>query len=315
MTKAIQLLAIALALALPSTASAAPLLRADITVLAPVVTVGDMFDDAGALAEKALFRAPLPGTTGNVDLAALRTAAARIGLVSFEANGLSQVRVSRAANLVDETLLASLIVENLNARDIVTPGMRVDTLFSRPIDPLQVEVSDFPARLDNLRYFPGNGSFSARFMLAGHKQPLDVSGTMEMSVEVPHLAASLPAGTILAPEHIVMRGVSIRQADAAAPANIDQLVGKSLNRQSREGMLLRAGDVSTPLAVAKNELVTIYYRQGPLTLTVKGQAVTGAARGAPLQVLNLSSRRAVSAIAVAPGAVEVSTSAMTLAGL
>jgi flagella basal body P-ring formation protein FlgA len=306
MTKAIHLLAIALALALPSTASAAPLLRADITVLAPVVTVGDMFDDAGALAEKALFRAPLPGTTGNVDLAALRTAAARIGLVSFEANGLSQVRVSRAANLVDE---------NLNARDIVTPGMRVDTLFSRPIDPLQVEVSDFPARLDNLRYFPGNGSFSARFILAGHKQPLDVSGTMEMSVEVPHLAASLPAGTILAPEHIVMRGVSIRQADAAAPANIDQLVGKSLNRQSREGMLLRAGDVSTPLAVAKNELVTIYYRQGPLTLTVKGQAITGAARGAPLQVLNLSSRRAVSAIAVAPGAVEVSTSAMTLAGL
>ena len=44
---------------------AAPVLRADITVSAPVVTVGDMFEDAGVLAEQPLFRSPLPGTTGS----------------------------------------------------------------------------------------------------------------------------------------------------------------------------------------------------------------------------------------------------------
>ncbi|MHB1110696.1 MAG: flagellar basal body P-ring formation chaperone FlgA, partial [Devosia sp.] len=62
-----------------STASAAPVLRADITVISEIVTVGDMFEDAGALAEKALFRAPLPGTTGMVSLDAVRQAAALVG--------------------------------------------------------------------------------------------------------------------------------------------------------------------------------------------------------------------------------------------
>lgn len=79
--------------------------------------------------------------------------------------------------------------------------------------------------------------------------------------------------------------------------------------------MLKASDVSTPLTVAKNDPVTIYYRQGPLTLTVKGQAVTGAAQGAGLQVLNLMSKRVISAVAIAPGAVEVTAAPMTLAGL
>ncbi len=314
--KAAQILTAALALALPcGMAHAAPLLKADVLVVDPIVTIGDLFDDAGVLAETPLFRAPLPGTTGNVDVATLRTATTRAGLTDFDFNGLSHVSVSRAANVVDETLLASLIAEDLGARDIIIPGMQANTLFTKPIDPMQVEVSDYPARLENLRYLPGNGSFSARFMLAGRSQPLDVTGTVELSIEAPHLASTLPAGTVLMPEHIVMRPVSLRQADAAAPLSVEQLVGKSLNRQSREGMLLKASDVSTPITVAKNDLVTIYYRQGPLTLTVKGQAVTSASKGAPLQVLNLMSRRAVSAIAIAPGAVEVSTSAVTLAGL
>ena len=59
-----------LAFALVATAAqAAPVLRSEVTVNHPVVTVGDMFDDAGAAAEEALFRAPLPGTSGLVGLA------------------------------------------------------------------------------------------------------------------------------------------------------------------------------------------------------------------------------------------------------
>jgi len=61
--------------------------------------------------------------------------------------------------------------------------------------------------------------------------------------------------------------------------------------------------------------VTIYFRQGPMTLTVKGQAITGATIGGPLQVLNLMSKRIISATAIAAGAVEVSADPLALAGL
>lgn len=314
--KTMRSLVLALTLSLSATtAFAAPVLRADITVNDPVVTVGDMFEDAGVLAEQPLFRSPMPGTTGNVDLAAIRSATARIGLTRFEVNGLAQVRVSRAAAVVDHDLLAGLIAEDLRSRGILGEGMSANTLFATPVDAINVAATGVPARLDNLRYLPGNGTFSARFQLAGIDRPLDISGSIEISIEAPHLLAGLPAGTVLRPEHIVMRPLPIQQADAQGVAGLNQLVGMALNRQSRDGMLLRASDVSVPLAVAKNDLVTIYYRQGPMTLTVKGQAVTGAAEGAPLQVLNLVSRRVISATVVAPGAVEVTAAPITLAGL
>jgi flagellar basal body P-ring formation protein FlgA len=304
-----------LAFALSSSVYAAPILRADILVTDAVVTVGDMFDDAGSLAEQPLFRSPRPGTTGNVDIAAVRTATARIGLTQFEVNGLTQVRVSRSAAIVDEDLLASLIADDLRARGILSTGMTADMRFSLPIEPINAETGEAPAHLDNLRYLPGNGTFSARFSIAGFAQPLDLSGSVAISIEAPHLAASLPAGTVLGPQHIVMRPVPVQQADAQGVASLDQLVGMALNRQSREGIMMRASDVSVPLAIARNDLVTIFYRQGPMTLSVKGQAISGAAQGAPVQVLNLISRRVISATAIAPGAVEVSTAPITLAGL
>ena len=92
-------------------------------------------------------------------------------------------------------------------------------------------------------------------------------------------------------------------------------IGKALKRSSRDGMVLKGSDVTVPLTVAKNDLVTIYFRKGPMTLTVKGQAITGGTIGAPVQVLNLMSKRVISATALAAGAVEVSNDPLTLAGL
>ena len=70
-----------------------------------------------------------------------------------------------------------------------------------------------------------------------------------------------------------------------------------------------------PLLISKNDPVTIYFRKGPMTLTVKGQAVTGAASGGLVQVLNLMSKRVISATAISAGAVEVSADPLAVAGL
>ncbi len=114
---------------------------------------------------------------------------------------------------------------------------------------------------------------------------------------------------------IEMRPVSLKGGNSNGFAAADQLIGMQLNRQSREGMLLKPVDVSTPTLIARNDLVTIYYRQGPMTLTVKGQAITDATSGGPLQVLNLMSKRVITAKALAAGAVEVSNDPLALAGI
>ncbi|MDB5614591.1 MAG: flgA [Devosia sp.] len=300
---------------LANVAWAAPTLRADITVTAPVVTMADMFDDAGDLAATALFRAPNPGTSGNVPLKDITAALARIGVLQFEAEGLDNVRVTRSAAIIDEAALSDLIAADLKTRGILGTGMTLDTLFASPVASINAEAVAEPAKVLSLRYLPGNGAFSARFSIAGVDQPLDVSGTIELMIEAPHITSNLPAGTLLSAENITMRPVSVRFVEGAGVARLEDVVGKSLVRQSREGMMLRPTDVTTPLVVSKNDSVTIYFRKGPMTLTVKGQAITSAASGSPVQVLNLMSKRVISATVIAPGAVEVGADPLAVAGL
>jgi flagella basal body P-ring formation protein FlgA len=300
---------------LATAAGAAPLLKSDIVVNAAVVTLGDMFDDAGLMAEQPLFRAPEPGTTGQVSLAEIDAALGRAGIALFDANGLESVRVSRAATIVDEAMLTQLIAADLAERGIITDEMSVDTLFARAVAPIKAEAVAEPASVVNLRYLPGSGAFTARFAIAGLPQPLDVSGSIELLIAVPHLAASLPAGTVLSPDAIQMRPVALKYVESTGVARLEDLVGKALLRQSREGMMLRAVDVAVPQLVAKNDFVTIYFRKGPMTLTVKGQAITGAAEGGRVQVLNLMSKRVINAAVLSAGAVEVTADPLALAGL
>ncbi|MBE0578392.1 flagellar basal body P-ring formation chaperone FlgA [Devosia sp.] len=303
------------ALLLSGAAWAAPVLKSDIVVTAPIVTIGDMFDAAGPIAEQPLFRAPNPGTSGMVSVTDIVAALARIGIEEFETGGLDGVRVSRAAAVIDEAVLTDLITADLSARGIISKGMTVDTLFSVPVKPLNAEAVAEPASVISLRYLPGSGAFTARFAIAGIEQPLDVSGSIELMIAAPHINASLPAGTLLSADNIEMRPVPLKFVESTGVARLEDVVGKSLVRQSREGMMLKATDVSVPLLISKNDAVTIYFRNGPMTLTVKGQAVTGAAAGGLVQVINLMSKRVISATAISAGAVEVSADPLALAGL
>lgn len=302
-------------LLLSGAAWAAPVLKSDIVVTAPIVTIGDMFDAAGPVAEQPLFRAPNPGTSGMVSVTDIVAALARIGIEEFETGGLDGVRVSRAAAIIDEAVLTDLITADLAERGIISRGMTVDTLFSVPVKPLNAEAVAEPASVISLRYLPGSGAFTARFAIAGIEQPLDVSGTIELMIAAPHINASLPAGTLLSADNIEMRPVPLKFVESTGVARLEDVVGKTLVRQSREGMMLKATDVSVPLLISKNDAVTIYFRNGPMTLTVKGQAVTGAAAGGLVQVINLMSKRVISATAISAGAVEVSADPLALAGL
>jgi flagella basal body P-ring formation protein FlgA len=309
------LIAAAFAALLTGTALAEPVLKPDITVKAEIVTVGDMFADAGIFAEEALFLAPRPGTVGTVPIETVDAAAERIGFTGYTTQGLASVRVTRAATAIGEADLKALIEADLDARGILTEAMSAQTVFSNPFTPVNAAAVADPLDLVVLRYRPGNGSFSARFTAAGIETPIDITGTIDLMIEVPHLAAALPSGTILQESDIVMRAVPLRYADSAGYASRDQIIGMALQRQSREGMMLKAGDVAEPELVARNDTVTIYYRSGAMTLTVRGQALNGAAKGEPVDVLNLMSKRVISTTVIARGAVEVRSGALAVAGL
>jgi flagella basal body P-ring formation protein FlgA len=305
----------ALVAGLAGTAFAAPVLKSDVVVSSSVVTVGDMFDDAGARAEEALFRAPAPGLAGMVSLDAVRSAATRIGLVDYDTAGVEQVRVSRSGTVIDEAMLTALVAQDLSNRGIAGPGMSVEAVFDVPFDDVTAASVDTPAQLVSLRYLPANGTFSARFSIAGQDKPVDVNGKINLMVEVPHLVSNLAAGAILTPADIEMRKVTVQMAESNGLADISQLVGKQLQRQSRQGMMLRPADVVEPQLVSRNETVTVYFRAGAMTLTVKGQALNAAAKGQDVAVLNLTTKKVVHGQAMSQGAVEINSTDLNVAGL
>src|SRR5262245_18255107 len=114
---------------LETAATAAPTLRTDVSVVGAIVTVGDMFDESGSRADHPLIRSPAPGTSGLVSLEAVRTAAAKAGLIDYSDEGVDQVRVERPVTVIGPTELADLVTADLAARGVLPSGVEAVTRF------------------------------------------------------------------------------------------------------------------------------------------------------------------------------------------
>jgi flagella basal body P-ring formation protein FlgA len=292
---------------LASPALASPTLKPDVVVTAPVVTVGDMFDDAGDLAGAAIFRAPAPGTTGIVAVADIRRAAALAGLDTFDTLGLETIRVARASTVIGADDLARLIQQNLADRGLIAGKVTARVDFARTDFALNAEVVPNPAELLDLRYSPSGRAFTARFHVAGIDQSFDLTGNIELMTTAPRLIGNQPAGTILAPADFEQAAVPLAVATAGGYADLDQLLGKQLLRQSQGGIMLKPTDVADPTVVKRNDLVTVVLRVGAMTLTVKGISLGTVAAGQPVDVLNTTTKKVLHGIAQADGSVAIVT--------
>lgn len=296
-----------LMLALPVLAT--PVLKASVTVSSAIVTVGDLFSGAELLAEKPLFRAPEPGTAGDVSLTAIRTAAARVGLAQFDNPGFLSVNVARAGTLVTAQMLRGSISNWLRTQGFISPQIGADVSFSQPLTRLYSADPANPVQIEDVRYDPNSGLFTARFGISGTKAPLVLSGRVQRMIEAPYLAQSVTAGAILSANDIEMRRVPLSLARNGELPDLAQLVGKQLKRPTRAGVLLTDSMVTEPQLVSRNEQIILVYKTGPLTLTARGRALNAAAKGGDVSVMNLVSNKVVTGTATSDGTVTIGLSA------
>lgn len=307
-------LSLTAALLVASQAIANPALRSDVTVTGDVVTVGDMFDDAGDLGDTAIFRAPAPGTTGTVALADIQNAARLIGLTDFDAAGLTSIRVARASTLVDASALDKLIAAKLLATGSLPDGAIPQISFDIADLGFNAAAVAIPASLVSLRYSPTSPGFAARFTIAGIEQPIDLTGTIMLMTDAPKLVSNIAAGTLLQTSDFTMARVPLATAQAGGYADLDQLVGKQLLRSTHSGVSLRPADVGEQTVVMRNSLVTVLFHQGAMTLTVRGVAVMSASAGQPVDVLNSVTKKILHGVAQPDGTVSIDAP-VTVAGL
>lgn len=103
-----------------------------------------------------------------------------------------------------------------------------------------------------------------------------------------------PVGTVLEPGHL-----------AGDEREISALVGRQLTRTVFAGNAVNLSDTKEADLVQRNGMVRMVGRKGPLRIETVGRALGAGPAGQQIRVMNMESRRVVSAVIVGPNLVEV----------
>lgn len=126
---------------------------------------------------------------------------------------------------------------------------------------------------------------------------------MTIAVPVP-LRRMLPEEIVQASD-LMMVDMPMQRLGTFAIYSADNLVGQQVRRMLVAGRPVPRQSVVPPVIINRGEKVKILLNMGGLQLTATGRAMANAHAGQVLRVVNLSSNKAISAIATGPGIVEV----------
>jgi len=305
------LTALAAPFAAPSAAmaqTAAPALRADVTVSSDVVRIGDLVENSGPVADIPIFRSPDLGTSGAVATQRIVDAIRPHQLIDIDTRGLESVIVTRSSRTISVQDIQARIAKALAAQYPLGEPRNVSVYFDREARPLEVEPNATgDLQVVALTYDPRTTRFDVTLDLprsaALRRQPLRLSGTALETVEVVTVEHPVERGEILKESDLTV--LRRPKSESAAIGDVAQAAGLSARHQLRPGQPLRAADLMKPEVVQRNEFITIVYEAPGLVLTLRGQAQDTGALGDTIGVLNVQSKRIVQGVVTAPGRVTV----------
>ena len=119
--------------------NAAPALRANVTVADDIVRIGDLVENAGAVADVPIFRAPDLGTRGAVPTARVVEAIRPHQLIGIDTRGISEVVVTRASRTIAPQEIAGRIAKALEDQYGLGEARNITVEFDRDAHTLNVE--------------------------------------------------------------------------------------------------------------------------------------------------------------------------------
>ena len=123
------------------------------------------------------------------------------------------------------------------------------------------------------------------------------------TAEVDVLARPVARGEILHAADFVRGEAAAATARFALRA--EQAEGMEARRLLPAGASLRAADIAPPTLVRRGDALTLHWRRGGLDISAPGRALTDAAAGEGVRVLNLATDKVLDARVRASGEVEV----------
>jgi flagella basal body P-ring formation protein FlgA len=128
---------------------------------------------------------------------------------------------------------------------------------------------------------------------------ITVTAPATHAIQVLAYARDLNAGEIVQASDLEWSRTAVPLADA--PRDADTVIGMAARRLLREGMAVAEHDVTAPLVIKKDDVISLVYSNEGVTLTLQAKALENAVSGQVFNALNPESKKIIQAVATAPG--------------
>ena len=280
-------------------------LRTATMLHAPVVRLSDLFDDAGANANRVLGTAPGPGGSIVVEAPQLAAIARQFGVDWQPASSADRAVLERAGRLLPradalKATKAALIAAGASSDcEVELPG------FTPPMIPVEAKPQ---ALATELNYDAGSGRFSAVLSVTGDgMEPINlrVAGQVNDTTDLPVAVSRLNAGTVVRTDDVRMAHVPVAMLHGEVLHEVTEAIGMQLRHPIVAGQPFFVSDVMRPRLVERGANVQMQLQSPGISLLAQGVAMDSGATGERIRVLNPSSRAIVEAEVIGPGQVLV----------
>jgi len=269
-------------------------LRQNSIVEGQTLTLGDIFAGLPHSEDRVLGAAPMPGKDMVLNARTLMRIAIALDLDWRPASSADYVVVRRAATVIERdqlehALRAELASQGINGlyKMLIADDM-AQIVLPRDQQP-SIEVSSL--KLDRTQE-----RFEATLAAPSKDNPVHtffISGAIEHQVEIPVLRGALRHGTIIGKRDIEIITMPERHVQPDMILSENELIGKTPRRMIYAGKPVQSNDIEQPQIVGRGEVVTMIFKNGPLTLTAQGRALENGAKGDIVRVVNTASKRTI----------------------
>ena len=188
----------------------------------PVVRLSDLFDDAGANADRVLGTAPGPGGSIVVEAPQLAAIARQFGVDWRPASAAERAVLERAGRLLPRDDVLKAVTAALVAAG-ASPDCEVELPgFTAPMVPLDARPQ---ALATELQYEAGSGRFNAVLSVTGEgMEPINlrVAGQVDDTIELPVAVARLGIGTVVRVDDVRLARVHVAMVHGEVLHSRDQ---------------------------------------------------------------------------------------------
>jgi flagella basal body P-ring formation protein FlgA len=298
--------------------SATPSLKASATVTGDIVRIGDLVENAGAVADVPIFRAPDLGQTGSVPVASVLEAVRGHHIIGLDSRGLSAVAVTHAARAITAKDVEARILLALAGKYGLPDSSNLAVVFDNDVRTVEVEATATnELAVAHLSYEPRTTRFDVAFELPGsavaRRLPLRFTGSLTETFEAVVPTHEIAQGQVIKISDLALERRPKASSTPTTLTTIEQARGLSTKHALRAGQVIRQADVAKPELVGRGETVTIVFQVPGILLTILGKAVDPGALGDVISVVNVQSKHTLQATVIGPGRVSVNAPTARLA--